>query len=367
MRIALGVLIAGLLAAGATAWGQVEILDARTTASLRGVDAVSTRVAWASGTKGTVLLTVDGGVSWQHCAVPKGAEELDFRGVQGFDEKTAVVMASGTGELSKIYKTTDGCLTWVMTFANPDADGFFDALRKTGAREMYLMGDPVRDKFAMFTSDDQGSTWFAADDPGRGSVKSGGGFAASNSAMTSVGPFLMFGTSATAGEAARVYVTRAKCAKLGVACTVEWRSTAVPMAGSVTTAGVFSLAGRMERGREGVAKVTAVAVGGDYSRPKDRAGSAATTTDGGESWVPARTMPGGYRSGVVWEAGAKRWVAVGPTGMDVSANDGRDWTPLNPGPGDAADAGKGWNAISMPFVVGAKGKVGRLRAEVIKR
>ena len=35
------------------------------TARLRGVSAVTERVAWASGATGTVLRTVDGGVTWR--------------------------------------------------------------------------------------------------------------------------------------------------------------------------------------------------------------------------------------------------------------------------------------------------------------
>src|SRR5215207_2967091 len=39
--------------------------DARTGASLRGVAAIGDRVAWVSGTRGTVLRTLDGGVTWE--------------------------------------------------------------------------------------------------------------------------------------------------------------------------------------------------------------------------------------------------------------------------------------------------------------
>ena len=54
----------------------------------------------------------DGGYLWQGCAIPPGAEKLDFRGIQAFDENTAIVMSSGKGDLSRLYKTTDGCRTW---------------------------------------------------------------------------------------------------------------------------------------------------------------------------------------------------------------------------------------------------------------
>jgi hypothetical protein len=61
-----------------------------------------------------VLRTIDGGAHWEKCAAPdadKDGETLDFRGGQAWDEKTAIVMASGSGEKSRMYKTADGCKT----------------------------------------------------------------------------------------------------------------------------------------------------------------------------------------------------------------------------------------------------------------
>src|SRR3954447_5901637 len=107
---------------------QWEIETSNTTADLRGIHSIGNGVAWASGTNGTVLRTEDSGYVWQSCAIPPGAEKLDFRGVQGFDANTAIVMSSGKGDLSRLYKTTDGCHTWKLIFTNPDADGFWDAI-----------------------------------------------------------------------------------------------------------------------------------------------------------------------------------------------------------------------------------------------
>src|SRR5262245_17981496 len=46
----------------------------------RGVSAVSDTVAWASGTKGTIVRTADGGRTWQTLSIP-GTEALDFRDI----------------------------------------------------------------------------------------------------------------------------------------------------------------------------------------------------------------------------------------------------------------------------------------------
>ena len=128
---------------------QWDIEDSHTTASLRGIDNVGNGVAWASGTNGTVLRTEDGGYVWQLCAIPPGAEKLDFRGIQAFDDNTAIVMSSGKGDLSRLYKTTDGCQTWKLLFTNPDKEGFWDAIQfslrssNTGHSSEILLGDPV--------------------------------------------------------------------------------------------------------------------------------------------------------------------------------------------------------------------------------
>src|SRR5690349_9691243 len=70
------------------------------TVRLRGVSAVSSTVAWASGASGTVLRTVDGGRTWQQRPVP-GADALDFRDVDALGDSTAVILSIGPGEASR--------------------------------------------------------------------------------------------------------------------------------------------------------------------------------------------------------------------------------------------------------------------------
>src|SRR3954468_7849090 len=91
-----------------------------TTASLRGIAAVNDRVAWASGTGGTYVVTSDGGATWNAAKVP-GAENLDFRDVHAVDARTAWLMSAGTGNASSIYRTIDGGANWTLQFTNPDA------------------------------------------------------------------------------------------------------------------------------------------------------------------------------------------------------------------------------------------------------
>ena len=161
-RISLPIALALLLTPALTQ-AQWDIQDSHTTASLRGIANVGGGVAWASGTEGTVLRTEDGGYLWQGCAIPPGAEKLDFRGIQAFDENTAIVMSSGKGDLSRLYKTTDGCRTWKLLFTNPDKEGFWDAIEHLAPSHDaignpldhshawgFLLGDPVEETLPSF-------------------------------------------------------------------------------------------------------------------------------------------------------------------------------------------------------------------------
>src|SRR5438477_10697578 len=90
-------ILALFLMAFAPALVRSQAQNSGTDAQLRGISAVSPKIAWASGTKGTVLRTEDGGQTWKNVSVA-GAEALDFRDVQAFDAQAAFVLSIGPGE-----------------------------------------------------------------------------------------------------------------------------------------------------------------------------------------------------------------------------------------------------------------------------
>ena len=100
--------------------------------------------------------------------------------------------------------------------------------------------------------------------------------------------------------------------------------------------------------------------------PNDRIGTAAYSLNGGMTWKPAQTPPHGYRSSVASNTKSKTWITVGPNGTDISRDDGKNWTALKPTAQDPPDADKNWNALSLPFVVGPKGRIGKLRPDALK-
>jgi hypothetical protein len=115
-----------------------------------------------------------------------------------------------------------------------------------------------------------------------------------------------------------------------------------------------------------------VVVGGDAAKPNERAGTAAYGAVSHQSEVPDRfkrpdSFPGGFRSAVAYNAAAKSWITVGPNGTDASSDDGRNWRALKPAVNDVPDADRNWNALSLPFVVGPKGRIGKLRPDAFKQ
>jgi photosystem II stability/assembly factor-like uncharacterized protein len=317
------------------AWAQQP---SGTTASLRGLDAVSPQVVWASGTKGTYLVTTDGGSYWRAGTVP-GAESLDFRDVEAFDANSAYLLASGTGAASRLYKTADGGVHWQLLFTNPDANGFFDALAFWDRLHGIILGDPVRGHFAVFTTAHGGASWQRRQTPV--ALREEGAFAASGTCLITQGRRnAWFATGGPGG--ARVFRSsdRGK----------SWKVSATPLSGAAKSGGIFSLAFSDKR--------HGVAAGGDYQRLQDSAHTIAITNDGGKIWaVPRGHTLRGYRSAVVFLSDGTA-IAVGSGGSDVSTDGGEHWQAISDEEFNAVVA-----AGKNVWAVGPKGAVAKLVAE----
>jgi photosystem II stability/assembly factor-like uncharacterized protein len=362
---------------------QVWIMqNSGTMAGLRGVDSVDSVVAWASGTGGTILRTTDGGAHWTRCATPdadKDGATLDFRGIQAWDAQTAIVMASGPGEKSRLYKTSDGCRIWHVLFKDPDVPkGFFDSFWfEQAKRKGMLLGDPIGGRFVILTTEDGGMTWKR--DRSRALKlrgKSLSAFAGSNSSIArdrrpsidTRGPGEdYFEGFVTGGRDGSFLVERWEGpshpkARFGRGFpgrpppTWNWRR--IPLAGGGESTGAFALSFRYTGSPCedcGFGKYwIPIAVGGDYKKPDATVGTAAWSDDGGWTWTASTTPPHGYRSAVQFSESLHAWITVGTNGSDISRDDGRTWQPLDNG---------NWNALSLPFVIGPNGRIARLNPQ----
>jgi photosystem II stability/assembly factor-like uncharacterized protein len=338
--------------------------QSHTTASLRGIHNVGSGVAWASGSQGTVLRTTDGGQRWRTCSVAAGTEKLDFRGIQGFDANTAIVMSSGTGALSRLYKTVDGCRTWKLVFTNPDESGFWDAIQLAGPGFGVLIGDQVHGHIPVFFSTDGGDAWKQFDPKAFSAIdKKQSFFAASNTSLMmdrNARFYLLTGGGTNSVIKAEL---RPVAGKICQDC-VRVSSTRPGLAVG-ETAGGFSLASR-----DYGSNLVMVAVGGDFKAPDQTAGTAAFWIDDHRhdaQWQAPVTSPHGYRSAVAYYAPGKAWITVGPNGTDVSTDDGRNWRALKLTTGQNAGADRNWNALSLPFAAGPNGRIGKLDSRALGR
>lgn len=324
MRAACFIAFAALAAlASAQSWTPQHSVA---TVNLRGVSAYSGKIAWASGAKGTFLRTTDGGATWEVGAVP-GAADLDFRGIQAIDEDTAFLVSAGTGELSRIYKTTDAGKTWHLLQINPAPKGFWDAIAMWDPKHGIVIGDPVQGRFAIWTTTD-GENWHQ--EKGPQAQTNEGAFAASNGSVFVRGSHeAWFGSGGVGGS--RVFHSDDD--------GKSWTAAKTPVRNDSAEAGIFGLA--FSNAQHGIA------VGGDFSKPFETRANLAVTQDGGKTWASQSTIPLGYRSAVVYVPERKLWIAAGTSGSDVSTDDGKTWMQFD---------GVAYNAMS--FIGGSGWAVG---------
>lgn len=328
--LAASLLVATPAGASSSGW---ELRPTGVDARLRGLSAVSPRVAWVSGGAGTVLRTVDGGATWASVG-PPGTADLQFRDVQAFDARHAVVLSIGPGEASRIYRTADGGASWTETFRNTDPNAFYDCVAFFDRFRGLAMSDPVDGEFRVQRTFDGGRTWarvpaenFPPAIPGEA------GFAASGQCVATSG-----------GRDAWIATGGGATARVLHSSDGGWRWTVAdtPLLSS-PSAGVFAVAFRDPR--------HGLAIGGDYADPTGAVPNLAASRDGGRTWSPV-SGPVGYRSGLAWRGATV--LAVGPTGSDVSRDGGRSWRKFDDGSFDTVDcAGVCWAA-------GEKGRVGVL-------
>ena len=327
MKFAIAIFFAAMVSA--QSWTPQE---SGTTASLRGVSAISATVAWASGTDGTYLRTKDGGAHWKAGKLP-GASDLDFRAIQAIDENTAVLLSAGTGEKSRVYKTGDGGEHWELFYTNPDPKGFFDAIGFWDAAHGILLGDPVKGHFVVMTTSDGGATWKRQKAPS--ALSDEGAFAVSNTCLYIHGTReAWFGTGG-----ARVFHSEDG--------GETWSAAKTPIRKDSSSAGIFSI---------GFAnKLHGIAVGGDYNKPEESTANIAISADGGKTWsAPSGNPPNGYRSAVAYLPDLKIWIATGTSGSDISFDGGNTWKQFDSASFNAMSfaSGAGW-------AVGPKGAIAK--------
>jgi photosystem II stability/assembly factor-like uncharacterized protein len=314
------------------------------TVRLRGVSAVSDRVAWASGAGSTVLRTADGGDSWQKLVV--ASDQLDFRDIDAIDAQTAYVLSIGNGPASRIYKTTDAGATWTQQFRNEDPNAFYDAMSFWDADHGIVIGDSIAGQFCVMTTEDGGRTWRR--------VPAG----ALPAALPNEGAFAASGTNIAVLGKSDAWIATGAATKARVLRTHDrgrsWTIAETPLA-SGPSAGIFSIAFRDAK--------HGVVVGGDYTKEKETGNNLGVTSDGGDTWTLVKGLSG-FRSVVAYllDAGKPALIAIGPAGADLSWDDGSTWKQLEgPGYDTVSFARNQTTGGPTAWATGAGGRIGRLK------
>jgi photosystem II stability/assembly factor-like uncharacterized protein len=310
-------------------------------ARLRGVSAVSDNVAWASGSGATVLRTSDGGATWQKLHVT--SDQIDFRDIDAIDSQTAYILSIGNGPDSRIYKTTDSGASWKLQFKNDDPKAFLDAMSFWDADHGIVFGDSIEGQFYVLITSDGGSTWSRVPATSLPHAQDNeGAFAASGTNIALFGKtHAWIGTGAAGKSRVLRTADRGK----------TWTIADTPIK-SGASEGIFSIAFRDAK--------HGIVVGGDYRKENEAVDNAAITKDGGATWQLIKGLRG-FRSVVAYVPGLKRTlVAIGPSGGDISTDDGNTWSPIDVAGSDtfsfAPGRSTGWGA-------GAKGNLGKLSFE----
>jgi photosystem II stability/assembly factor-like uncharacterized protein len=289
---------------------KISLLQQNKPTSIRGLCVVNDKVAWVSGSKGYVGTTKDAGRTWNWQQV-KGYEKSDFRDIEAFSDKIAVIISSGTPAL--ILKTIDGGLSWSVKYHNRDTSIFFDSMDFKG-KYGCVMGDPINNRFVLFETFDKGSTWKQRDAIRAPAAKTGeAAFAASGSSLI-INPGGIIHSNElmiVSGGSASFIMTSASLSKV-------WEQQQLPIAQGNSSSGAFSVATDNKHW---------VVVGGDYQRDRRTDSTVCYSNDDGKTWRIPKVTPG-FQSCIKF-IGNNRYISTGTSGTYYTLDGGQTWLKVD--------------------------------------
>jgi photosystem II stability/assembly factor-like uncharacterized protein len=279
---------------------------------------------------------MDGGTTWQWITVP-GYEKRDFRDIEAFDARTAIIMA--IAEPAHILKTTDGGKTWKLVYENTTPGMFLDAMEFWNKDSGIVLGDPINGLFFIARTFDGGNTWH--DIPAKELPGADSGEACFASSGTNI-------RSLDRDEAC--FVSGGLRSRL----FIRDKKIDLPLIQGGQTTGANSVAVKDHDKLKGGQQI--IVVGGDFSHDTARAKNCALTYDGGKTWLAPATPPHGYRSCVEY-IGKTRLLSCGTSGVDLSTDDGMNWQLISGDSYHVCRKAKNGKAV---FLAGGGGRIARL-------
>jgi photosystem II stability/assembly factor-like uncharacterized protein len=313
---------------------KLEKVAVSTTASFRGLSVVDNKVAWLSGSDGWIGLSTDGGTSWKFHQV-KGFEKSDFRSLYAFDDRQAII--ANAGSPAHILITHDGGENWKSVYSNQHHDAFFDGIDFWNNKEGILYGDPIDGKMLLLRTTDGGLNWTEIKDAPV-LEKGEASFAASGTGIRCLNKNKVM--IATGGKISRIWISKDKGA--------TWSTIKVPILQGESSTGIFSLTQNNQ---------ALTIVGGDYKNETMAVRHHFYSVDDGKKWIAPTAPTRGYRE-CVESIATKTMVATGPSGTDISYDNGITWSALSEEKGLHVMR-KARNGTLVIFA-GSKGQVFRL-------
>jgi len=306
---------------------QLEILTQGNSTSIRGLSVVSDEIVWTSGSKGMVGRSVDGGKNWNWNQVP-GFEKREFRDIEAFDDLNALVLA--IAEPGIILKTADGGKSWRPVYTDSSAGIFLDAFHFTGNGSGIVIGDPLKGEIYLASTNDYGNSW-------KRNLKA-------PKADSGEACFASSGTNIVALKNGGYYfVTGGLSSRLHGAGTV----TRLPLVQGKESTGANSIA---------VFGNNAVVVGGDFTRDTAKANNCIIVRLGKVPvFTTSTTPPQGYRSCVEF-IDASNLITCGTSGVDISADGGKNWKLISKESFHVCQKARKGNAI---FLAGGNGRIAK--------
>lgn len=285
---------------------EISILTERKEISFRGIETYKNHCIWVSGNKGTVGKSLDAGKTWAWVS-PIGYENFDFRDIEVFNEKEALILSAGSPAV--ILRTANGGKLWTEVYRDDRPEIFFDGMDFKG-KEGFALADPIDGLFQQLHSKDRGKTWrdvsnfmFFFADEGEAA------FAASGTSVVYLKNNVWLGTG---GSTASIFRRNEK--------TLHMDKFHCPIMQGQPSQGVFSI--------DFIDTKTGVAVGGDYMDDQNSSNVILLTYDGGENWQGPESSTTGYRSAVKYIT-SQILIATGTSGTDISRDGGNNWNNIS--------------------------------------
>ena len=309
---------------------QIRICADSIKSSFRGLSVVNDNIVWVSGSNGTVGKSLDAGKTWQWIRI-KGFDKTDFRDIEAFDDKTAVIMA--VDEPAYILRTSDGGENWEKVYENHTKGMFLDAMDFSDDENGIVVGDPIKDRIFIMRTSDGGKTWQNMPDKERPVADSGEAFFAASG--TNVRELSKPGWIAVSGG-------------LSSHIFIGDKEITLPLLQGKESTGANSVAIKNDK--------NILVVGGDFLQKDVTTGNCIYSRDGGKTWLQPETPPSGYRSCVEYLSG-KKWLTCGLNGVDISSDDGANWQKISNESFHVCRKAKKGTTV---YFAGADGRVGKL-------